>query len=286
LATVIPNKPDFTGYAIDDEDIEAVVKGSIDYDFEMLPMLGDAPKVYDPRGWWRMENQGAVGRCAGMAASSVGEMCFNRQSKGEKIIQFNGHSSYIWAQKNSNRLFGRDRGSTIHGNVKAAKEIGFCPMDWNLDGTVDYPLPSRYTTDIPSQAESYASKYKIGYSVFLETFDAILNFLRGGQGGVFVGGSWGNWKPNAQGIADRFRGGGGGHSWLIAGWDVSRAIFGEDVLLAANSHGTGSWKKGWCYLTRSFIKNFVSHQHTVIAGMSDLTDPEPRKVNWKADLEW
>ena len=286
MAKTNSSDPNFTGYAIDDEDIQAVVRESIDYDFECLPMLGDAPEVYDPRDWWRMENQGAVGRCAGMASSSVGEMCFNRQSKGKKIIQFNGHASYIWAQKNSRGLFGSDRGSTIHGNVKAAKEIGFCPMDWDKDGRVDYPLPPRYTTDIPQQAEIYAAQYKIGYSAFLETFDAILNFLRGGQGGVFVGGSWGNWRPSREGIADRFSGGGGGHAWCILGWDVSRSRFSEDLLLAANSHGTRSWVNGWCYLTRDFIKQFTRHQHTVIAGMSDLTDPEPRKVNWKEDLEW
>jgi len=277
---------EFTGYAIDDEDINALVKESVDYDFEYLPMLGDAPKKYDPRSWWRMENQGAVGRCAGMASSSVGELCFNRQRDGKKIIQFNGHASYIWAQKNSNGLYGRDRGSTIHGNVKAAKEMGFCPIDWNHDGKVDYPLPKRYVTEIPGQAKTYAAKYRIGYSAFLETFDAILNFLRGGQGGVFVGGSWGNWRPNREGVADRFRSGGSGHAWSILGWDLTRKVFNEDVLLAANSHGERSWKNGWCYLTRGFIKQFASHRHTVIAGMSDLTDPEPRKVDWMKDLKW
>jgi len=278
--------PEFTGYALEAEDKNAVIREAIDFHFQSLPMRDDAPVKYDPRSYWRMENQGAVGRCAGMASSSVGEACFNRQSGGKKVIQFNGHSSYIWAQQNSRGLYGRDRGSTIHGNVKAAKEIGFCPMDWDKDGTVDYPLPRRYTTDIPPQAKTYAAKYKIGYSAFFETFDEILAFLRNGQGGVFVGGSWGNWRPNAQGVADRFSGGGGGHAWCILGWDLSRSTFGEDVLLAANSHGTRSWLEGWCFLTRNFIKQFARHNHTVIAGMSDLTDPEPRKVVWKDDLEW
>jgi len=281
------NDEEFTGYAIDDEDLNAVANESVDFDFESMPMRGDVPAKYDPRTIpWRVENQGRVGRCAGMAASSVGEMCFNRQSAGQKIIHFNGHASYIWAQKNSRGLYGRDAGSTIHGNVKAAKQKGFCPIDWSGDGRADYPLPPRYTTNIPAEAEAHAAKYKIGYSAFLETFDAVLNFLRSGQGAVMVGGSWGRWSPNADGIADRFRSGGSGHAWMICGWDCSRKTYSDDLLIAVNSHGERSWKKGFCFLTRRFVKDFSEHKHTVIAGMSDLSDPEPRKVNWETELVW
>ena len=112
------------GYAIEYEDIAELQSTAIDYDFTQLPLTGDTLKKWDPRSWWRVEHQGSVGRCAGVAASSAGEIVHYRQTDG-KQIQFNGHFSYIAAQRLTPQLFGRDRGSTISANVKAAKTKGF-----------------------------------------------------------------------------------------------------------------------------------------------------------------
>src|SRR5690606_30732353 len=75
-------------------------------------LLFFTPRQLTCRDWWRTENQGPVGRCAGMGSSSCGEWLY-RAATG-KLIQFNGHYSYIKAQKYTPSLFGRDGGSTIH----------------------------------------------------------------------------------------------------------------------------------------------------------------------------
>ena len=280
------------GYSIEDEDKESLIASAVDFAFESMPLADDPPVIWDPRPHWRVENQGSVGRCAGMAASSVAEICYHRQLPGadrlfrvDKWIHFNGHFSYIRAQSRTKRLYGRDRGSPLPSNVLAAKEDGFCPIDWNGDGTVDYPMPRRYTTKLPEGAMDLAQTYKVGYHAYLETFDGILQFLRSGQGGVFVGGPWGKWRPR-NGVCNTFKGGGSGHAWAILGWDISRQTVNEDVLLAVNSHGKRSWTQGWTQLTRNFIRQFADHPHTVIAGMSDLSGPEPRKIQWRDDLQW
>ena len=274
-----------SGYAIDHEDIPELKSTAIDYDFETLSMRGDAPEKWDPRSWWRVEHQGSVGRCAGMAASSAGEVVHYRQT-GDKQVQYNGHFSYIEAQRFTPRLYGHDRGSTISSNVRAAKEIGFCRLDWDNDGAEDYKMPRKYTTDIPEAAYEHAAENKIQSHAFLESFDAILNYLRGGQGAVFVGGPWGNWKPDRRGVCDRFKGGGGGHAWSILGWDLTHREIPEDVLMCVNSHGRRSWKNGWAMMTRRFFNEFLDHKHSVAAGISDLSIPQPRAIVWQKDLEW
>ena len=274
-----------SGYAIDHENIHELQSTAIDYNFRDLPMRSDAPQKWDPRSWWRVEHQGSVGRCAGMAASSAAEIVYYRQSGG-KQVQFNGHFSYIEAQRFTPQLFGRDRGSTISSNVRAAKEIGFCKLDWDNDGKEDFKMPSRYSTDIPTEAYAHAAEYKIKTHAYLESFDSILNYLRGGQGGVFVGGPWGNWKPDRRGVCDRFKSGGGGHAWSVLGWDLTHTIVPEDVLLCVNSHGRRSWDQGWAMMTRKFFDEFLAHKHSVAAGISDLTVPRARAIIWQKDLEW
>ena len=269
---------DFTGYAIDQEERDELHAEALDFNVMSLSEFDDTPIKYDPTDWWITENQGGVGRCAGMASSSTGEMCYKLQTG--KIIQFNGHYSYIRAQQKSKGLYGRDAGSTMYGNMLAAKEHGFCPMDWDKDGTVDYPLPPRYTTDIPAQADTYASKYKIKFHLMLKDWDSMARFIRLGMGAIMVGAGWGNWGPNAQGLITNFSDGGGGHAWLINGWDFSRTVFHEDVLIMFNSHGKRWGINGKAYLTRRFVEGMLKSRRTEVIGMSDLTTPEPRKIDW------
>jgi len=272
---------EFTGYAIDDEDHEFIRDTALVFNLFALTYF-EPPKKYDPTDWWIIENQGVVGRCAGMAASSVGELAHQIQT-GE-IIQFNGHFSYIEAQKNSRGLYGRDAGSTMSGNLKAAKEKGFCPIDWNKDGRPDYPMPARYTTEIPPQAYVYALKYLIKHHMIIKSWDELIQFMFLGLGGVMVGARWGNWKPNAEGLLTRFVSGGGGHAWTIVGWDFTKDRFNEDVFIMVNSHGERWGVKGKAYIPVNFFNAMVRDNSTEVIGMSDLTTPAPRKIVWRN--EW
>lgn len=275
----------FSGYAMEEEDHDELIATAIDYDYESMTMRSDAPEKWDPRSWWKVENQGRVSRCAGFAASSAGEIVHYRQTGG-KQVQYNGHFSYIEAQRFTPQLYGRDSGSTISASVRAARDVGFCRIDWDNDGVDDYPLPSMYTTKIPEAAYDYAAENKIKSHAYLRSFDQILNYLRGGQGGCFAGGPWSNWRPDRRGVCDRFKGGGSGHAWSILGWDLTHKEVPEDVLLCVNSHGRRSWNQGWAMMTRDFFDEFLEHKHSVVAGISDLTIPRPRQIVWQKDLEW
>jgi hypothetical protein len=238
-----------------------------------------APRKLTCRGWFRTENQGGVGRCGGMGSSSGGEWLY-RAATG-KLIQFNGHFSYIRAQGFSRGLLGRDAGSTIHGNKEAAEKFGFCPEDWDGDGQVDYPLPPRYTIQIPEGADAQAAPYKIQGHTWIETLDEWEAFLKSGQGPILVGAKWGNWGPDRNGVCSSFNGGGrSGHAWLACGWDDDLAGGCTEMV---NSHGLRWGLDGFGYLTRPFVQAMLRDGYTAAVGISDLTVPKKRAVDWSEE---
>jgi hypothetical protein len=264
---------DFTGYAIEKENRHYLRTAATPFYAAVEGAMKDAPDVYLPEEMgMRTENQGGVGRCAGMASSTAGEDLYHRIT-GE-FIQFNGHYSYIRAQQ-FDRISG-DRGSTIHGNVKAAYEYGFCPEDWKADGTIDYPLPPKYTTKLPKDADQYAQHYKIGYHGWIKTIDQWDAFLYSFQGPIVVGARWGNWRPDRNGVCSRFTGGRGGHAWYVGGWNRKRGLY-----RMLNSHGTRWGQNGWAWLTRDFVVGMLRDNYTAAVGISNLTTPVPQRPNWK-----
>lgn len=270
---------EFTGYAIDHERKDLLIQKS-------TPFLHIVSGNYDPhryaagidaRKWMRTENQGQVGRCAGYSQATTGE-CLFRIKTGE-IIQFNGHYSYLRAQK-IDGLLGRDQGSTIHGECEAQKKWGTCPIDWDGDGRDDYPPPDHYTTDIPQGADEKAAEYLLGYYSILHNRSELTDFMRSGQGAVTVGARWGNWGPDSRGVCDSFTGGRGGHAWCILDWDDT--LYGG-VHWMLNSHGIRWGLNGWAMLTNRFLDQLFEDSYTSVAGVSDLKVPEVRHFSWLDD---
>lgn len=255
---------DFTGYPVELERRAELQASSIEF-MSSVKGLFAAPKSFDPRGWMRTENQGNVGRCAGYGSSTVAELCYWIAS--HDVTQFSGHYSYIRAQ-GLDGMLGRDNGSTIAGNVAAAKQFGFCPQDKFGQE------PASYTPRLPDNADQDAAPFKVRSSSMLRTVDEIDTYLKAGLGGVLVGAAWGGWGPDANGYVRSFRGGGGGHAWAILGW------LEDGARLMLNSHGSGWGKLGWAYLTDAFLEQMLRDSWTVAAGLSDLTTPKPRPVDW------
>lgn len=268
----------WSGYDPEMEDRANLEATAADYDWGSLVCGDDTPEKFSIADWWPVEFQGPIGSCAGQAASGAAEI--EHYKLTGQPIAFNANFTYIEGQRYSKSLFGRDNGATIDGVVRSTKEKGCAPMDWDKDGRIDYPYPDRYTTNIPQQAYQYASKYKIGYHAVLKNWDEIIKFLKT-QGTVVVGGDWGRWGPDASGLCTRFTSGGGGHAWIICGWDETKKTFSEDVLEGVNSHGKRWARKGFHYMTRRFIDQFLAARWTVAIGISRLSVPGPTKYSFE-----
>ncbi|MGC1274931.1 MAG: hypothetical protein WBC44_14590 [Planctomycetaceae bacterium] len=261
---------EFTGYPIELERREELRATARPFTAGAFPQtVAAAPEAFSLVDKIRCENQGPVGRCAGFASSTGGEAIY--YLKTGRTIQFNGHASYIWAQR-VDGLLGGDRGSTIAGNAKAAKATGFCPHDWDGDGRDDYPLPPGYTTRIPDGASEAAAPYVIEAHAWLDSYEAILAHLKT-KGPAVVGASWGGWGPDRDGTVRRFVGGrGGGHAWVILGWKA------DGRLEALNSHGRRFGIDGWMWLTEEFVGQLCRHGNTSIAGYTGM--PEQQAIDW------
>jgi hypothetical protein len=199
----------FTGYDPELEERELLAAQCIDFDFGNFMCSGDIPETRGIKDMMRRDDQWNMNSCVGFGVTNAAEVGF-WLSTG-RWRQFNAHWSYRRGQEFS-RITG-DRGATIHGGVKGGKENGLLPEDVENDGKAEFPYPkNQYAFEYPPAARTLAAQRKIGYSVALRSFAAMLNFLQAGQGAIVIGGPWGNWKPGPGGICDRFASGGGGPS--------------------------------------------------------------------------
>jgi C1A family cysteine protease len=263
---------DFTGYPIELEDRAELAATATDF-APAVKGLYSAPEEIDPREWHVIENQSSMGSCQGHALSSVCEMAY-RIATGE-VTQFSEMFGYIATQK-IDGIQG-DRGSTINGGRKCAEQYGMCPVE-----VFPYPNPARYSNRIPDEAWAAAEPFKIRSHAFCRDYSDVYEYLASGQGGVEIGISWGL-QPNREGVVEHFRTGSGGHAVSFLGYSKRKDNNGRNYLWLANSWGNNWGKGGWAEVAPKVVDDMGQHRYTVMIGMSDLTVPKPRPVDWEKE---
>lgn len=265
---------DFSGYDIKHENYKDIQESHTEY---MAACAGfEIPEIIDPREWYRIENQSSMSSCVGNALTGPMELSY-RQKMGQ-IAQFSRMDAYLQSQKYSEivqpgyRCFGVDGGALIAGARRAALERGVC-----FEST--FPYPRGYTTKTPEAAAAEAALYKIMSSSWIDgksggdAFDQAKTYLGAGVGGILLGTPW-PFNIGSGSTVTSFRNyGGSGHAWCILGYL-------KDKLVAANSHSAQFEDKGFFYFTRQGFNEMISNRNTTAVGLSDLTTPRGRKVNW------
>lgn len=266
-----------SGYDIVNENYEDIHEGHAEFmaackDFPM-------PDVMDPRTWYKIEMQWQLSSCVGNAETGPIEVAFKNASGG-KIGQFSRMYAYLKAQQYSDivqpgfRYFGHDGGALIAGARRAAMEAGCC-----TEATYPYPKPVRYVTNIPKAADDEAKLYKIlsssviGKSNQSDAFDEIRTYIGTGQGGILFGSPW-PIQLNSNNTMTQFRNyGGQGHAQCAIGYL-------KDLIVCANSHDVTYGDKGFWYMTRQGCNEFFANRQVTGVGLSDLSVPRGRKVDW------
>ena len=237
----------------------------------------DGPEILDPRDWYKIEMQYQLSSCVGNATTGPVEVSY--RNKTGKIAQFSRWFAYLEAQKYSDivqpgfRYFGRDGGALIAGARKFCTDVGNC-----FESTVKYP--NRYVTDIPQVAFTEAANFKISSSsVIGKTQDPYAEakaYLSSGLGGLLLGAPW-PFNISSNHTVTSFRNyGSQGHAWCIIGYL-------KDLLVAANSHDVTFEDKGFFYLNRQGFNELAANRNASIVGLSDLTVPRGRKVDWSKE---
>ena len=247
----------------------------------VLALRGSYEEVaVDPRDVLKVENQGPQGACQGHAISSVSEWCYILQTQ-DPNLQLSRAMGYYETQRIDG--ISGDRGSTISGGVRLAKQTGICE-----ESLWPYPNNSRYNNRRPDnweEVKSNASKYKIKRSFKLTTYESIRTFLGSGQGGISIGISWGS--SMSKKVVEEFRPGGGGHAIGLFALSKRKDNNGLPYIWMMNSWSSNWGNKGWSEWSPSAIQTMMRHRYTVAIGLSDMPGVEPRTFDledWKEKL--
>lgn len=232
----------------------------------------ETPTSIDPRSIVRIEDQGPMGSCQGHSLTSCLEMLF-WVATGQRT-EFSRLWAYYLTQMKDG-LFGRDQGSTISGGIEVAAQTGIC-----LETMCPYPRPVAYDARWrPTQAQrDNAAQFRIRSWSRLRTYDDVFNYLATGQGFVHTGSAW-MWQAGQDGIT-RLKPPSGGHSVPILGFSDKTDSRGRHYLTWPQSWGPDEPVQGWQDIAPHDFEITAQHSMTVLFGVSDLSTPAPRHVDW------
>jgi hypothetical protein len=268
---------EFTGYPIESEDREYIA--GLPNESPVLAMRGTYTEVrLDPRVLIPVENQKALGSCAGHSLSSILEWCYCIGTAGQ-TIQLSRAMAYFATQE-IDGIRG-DSGSTVSGGAKLATTKGVCRE-------VLWPYPTRYDARWPQDRDAVladAAKHKVETVTRITSYEGFRTFLGAGLGGIHTGISWGNSMNKA--VVETFSAGGGGHS--ICGLCLSERLDskGEPYCWIQNSWSESFGNKGWQEWSPTAIRQMLRHPHTAFIGLSDMKGLAPRELNvaqWQEGL--
>lgn len=260
------NWDSMTGFWLGDEENRDLLAATASPMPELLysePEEVDPRKLFPKHQW--VENQASQGACAGHANTSIDEFCIGVDSAAEPP-QLSRQYSYIMAQKKSG-ITG-DRGSTIDGNVRVAVD--------GIPREQFWPYTGHYHTSPPGGMEACledAKNYRLSKHTLMRSYDDCKTWLASGAGGVNIGIRWG--VPDAP-VCESYSNSGGGHAVALLGYTTRKDSRGRNYLLLLNSWGARWGNGGWCEVAPKAIEQMLSSNYTVMIGMTDMVDIEPR----------
>jgi len=262
---------EFTGYDPTIENRDAIVSQSIEIGFTVSDY--EEPEEVDFRKLIRHDNQGNMGSCGGFGNTNCGEGLWALHTGSmSNDRQFSQLFSYLEAQR-LDGLLGRDAGSTINSGLKISKEVGYLELR-HLEYRTPYPSNAR--TLITDDMRMKASPFRVRSSTWLDSYDAIKNYMASGVGVCYVGSLWNQSLYGRNGVLESISMvNGGGHAYCFAGYSKRKDSMNRNYIWRLNSHNDS-----WTEIAPSVIDALCRHQWTSIVGVSDLSTPGPRKVSW------
>lgn len=236
------------------------------------------PDEIDPRKWVRHDRQGNMGSCQGHALTNAAEYLralATEEPQEDNSEQFSRLFAYLETQR-IDGLLGRDAGSTIAGGLRVAREIGFCPEELLPYRT---PYPSNARRLVTDQMRDAAGLVKVRSHAWLKSYDDIFRYLASGSGAVETGTIWNNSFYDASGVLESVSvRSGGGHAYVYLGYSRRKDRQGRNYLWRLNSHNDD-----WTEIAPRVIDQLASHRFTATIGMSDLSTPKPRPVDFRKE---
>ena len=262
----------FTGYNPELERRDEIANSSTPMLFTMRDF--SAPDEIDPRKLIRHDDQGNMSSCGGHGNTNAAEFVWalsdGQYSEGKQLSRL---FAYLEAQR-FDGLLGRDAGSTISGGLKVGKDIGYLE-EKHLEYVTPYPSNAR--TLVTDAMRKLAEPFKIRSHTWLESYDGMFQYIASLTGACFAGSIWNNSFYASNGVLDSISlRNGGGHAYCFAGYSRRKDSRGRNYIWRKNSHSNDNWTE----IAPSVIDALCRHQYTSIVGISDLSTPGPRKMDW------
>jgi len=262
---------EFTGYDPEIENRDEIRATSTEIGFRVGDY--DAPEEIDPRPLMRHDKQLNMGSCQGFSLANACEYVWALAQGGFSAErQLSTLFAYLETQR-LDGLIGRDVGSTISGGLKAASTIGMLP---EVELPYRTPYPNNARTIVTDAMRAKAGQFKIRSHTWLESYDAIFQYLASGVGAVHTGTLWNDSFYARNGVLESISlRGGGGHATAWLGYSKRKDSKGRNYIWRLNSHNDS-----WTEIAPSVIDQLCRHEYTSIVGVSDLSTPGPRAVSW------
>ena len=262
---------EFTGYDPELENRDEIANTATPMAFTLRDF--QAPDEIDPRPLCRHDKQGNMGACQGFSLTNSGEYLWALHTGSmSNDRQFSQLFAYLESQRLDN-LLGRDAGSTINSGVKIAKDVGFLRES---ELTYRTPYPANARSLVNDSMRTKAKEFQIRSHTWLESYDAIFQYLASGSGAVHTGTLWNDSFYSQSGVLESVSlRNGGGHATAWLGYSKRKDSKGRNYIWRLNSH-----QDSWTEIAPSVIDALCRHQWTSIVGISDLTTPGPRKISW------
>lgn len=267
----------FTGYNPNRERFRELEASAVPFTLRASDYT--APPEIDPRGKVRHDQQGSMGSCQGHSLANVCEY-LRLIAKGEQRYSDEKQFSRLFAYLESQRidgLLGSDRGSTISGGTRVAETIGLCSEDL-LPYRTPYPRNAR--TLVTDQMRAAAEPFRVRSHSVLRSYRECFDYLASGVGGINIGTAWNNSFYARDGVLERVSIGrrDGGHATALLGYSTRTDREGRHYLWRLNSH-----QDDWTEIAPSVMDHLFGHQWTAAVGMSDLSTPKPRVIDFSKD---
>jgi hypothetical protein len=243
---------DFRGYDPALEQLDRLKAESMEYS----PVCGSGPGIElpHPRTWMQVENQNPRPSCVGHGLTTDAEYCIYLASRGKTVVQLNRMFAWVESQKAGGSRPSESAGASIFGAVKVAKTIGL-PLE-SL-----YPYKNRFRTEWSPDFYEDAKQRLILNSYRLDTVDKVFDFQKSGMGGII----WGvPWEFNRR-------------AWHCV---TSIGSLVDGKLPVANSWGEDWDGDGWTEWSEEKVERYLGIDGTVAFGLSDLSEPQVREMDW------
>jgi hypothetical protein len=219
---------------------------------------GEHPAEYTTHAWHVIEDQGGTPSCGGHALSNALE-CAYYVASGGQVRQLSRWFAWLECQRADGGRLSPNRGVTINAAAEVAINVGvpeeaLCPFrgdDWDV--TIE---PAAYEN---------AALHKVRSRYWLDSYEAVMDFLWAGGGAVVAGVPW-NFNRRAW------------HAVAITGWLRDGSVDGE------NSWGPDWDEDGHFQWSPDEVRRYLRTPGVAMVGLSDMTTPRQRDWNWRKDF--